>query len=263
MYVVTKIIFWKKIRFVISEDVVTSHAYHRGDFTEKMNKQIPSVFSHADAIIAPAQHVVYDLVKRYHIPKHLIHVLPNWTMLHGAPKAKSQTVDCVYIGRLAKEKRLPLLLSLITRIRKQLPDISLLIMGQGEEQQMIRRIIKTTNLRNNVTIVKPNPNVTHTLARAKLAVFTSESEGSPHFLVEAMAMGLPVVALYFRGVEEIIANNKSGFICYNQAQFIRAVTTLLTNPRLRKSMGDYGKTIVDKRYAVSNINKYIDLLFPS
>lgn len=256
-----RVLFWKKIRFVIGNDVITSHAFARGDFGADINQQLPFAYTRADAILVPSVTVAHDLISHYRIPDNRIIHTPNWTTITIHKRTTPKTVDCVYVGRFDGEKRLPLLLRVTARIHKLLPDASLLLVGSGRESDRITEEIARYGLKRNVTVSKPRTDIPTILERAKIAVYASESEGTPMFLLEAMAAGLPVVAMYFAGIDNIITHEKTGYICRTTTQFVSRVTALLKNPDLRQTMGRSGRDLIRHRYSADNLDTYIRRLF--
>lgn len=262
-YIAKRLLFWRNIRFVINEDVITSHAFQRINFTPRVNHMLPYVFSHADALLTSSKPAADDLARRYHVPKNLLVHTQSWTVVQKSSKKFPKQVDCVYVGRFSKEKRIPLLLAAVAQIRKNKPDISLLLVGEGEELDRIMEYTERLHLTRNVKISKSRTDVYSILSSAKLAVFASESECVPQFILEAMSAGLPVVSMHFPGAEDIIAQNRSGIICHNTSQLIIAVKKLLSRRELRSSMGRFAKQTVNRYYSPSNIDTYFGYIFPT
>lgn len=255
--------FWKRVRVVDSEDVITSHAYRRGDFSAKINGQITAALSQSDAVIVPSRPIAQDLVRSYRIPITNIHIIPNWTILAGKPtESQRKTVDLLYIGRFDKEKQLTELISSLSFIQKVIPDVSLLLMGEGSCKSTLQSEIKTLNLTRAVTFAAPKSSVRKDILRAKIAVYMSESEGVPLFLLEAMALGIPVVTNNFPGARSVVTHGKSGYVFGSSEQFIHYTTSLLQNKRARLTMGTYARRQATTAYSASNINAYIFTLFP-
>lgn len=256
-----KVLFWRKTRLIISQDVVTSDAFTRKDFTREENKIVSRVFSRADAVIVPAQIIADDLVHHYNMLKGAIHHIPNWTTLSGVAATKEKTIDCIYIGRIDKEKRHDRMLSIIAKIKKTVPNISLSIVGEGKELFRVKEAIRRKKLGKNIFVHSPTTEIQSYLQRAKIAVCTSQSEGAPMFILEAMALGLPVVTSSYPGADQLVIHNGSGFVCATQDQFVTSVRKLLLDGSLRQSMGKYGKNLIKKQYSPKNMNMYINYLF--
>lgn len=262
-YIAKRLLFWRNIQLIISEDVITSHAFQRNDFTRKVNFMLPYVFSHANAILTPSKQVVNDLIRKYHVPEHLLIHTQSWTVIPNHSKNIPKRIDCVYVGRFSKEKRIPILLSAIAKIRRIKPNISLLLVGEGEELDTIMNGIRRLHLTRNIIISKSRTDVYKVLYSARLAVFASESECVPQFLLEAMSASLPVVSMEFPGAEDIIYQNKSGIICHDVSEFVGAVEKLLSRRALRSSMGTFAKRIANQHYLPSNIDTYFRYILPT
>lgn len=258
--IASKFLFWRKINIVISEDVITSHAFRRGDFTESINRRIPYYFSKADRILAPSQAIIKDLLKNYDIPKRLITFAPNWSTVTPR-KNLEKPIDCVYAGRLDKEKNIPTMLSIISFVKSEIPFVSFWIVGEGKEKKRIQKMVAQLHLNQNVHLIEPHASIRFVMSKAKIAVLASKSEGVPMFLLEAMAHGVPVVSWRFPGVDDIIENTSSGYICGSQSEFALCIIRLLRNKGLRDRMGKMARERALSKYSQKNIDTYMELLF--
>ncbi len=257
----TRVLFWKKFRVIHSEDVITSHAYRRNDFTGKINSQIHDALSRGDQIIVPSRPIAEDLIRSYHIDRKRITLIPNWTTISSSQaKERHKTIDCVYVGRFDKEKRLPLLISAIRHISR-VSLISCVLIGDGKEKSKIQSMIHALHLHQRVHIHRPTMRIVTELQRARLALYASQSEGVPMFFLEAMAMGLPIVTMDFPGVKDIVKHGKTGYVCTSERQLAEKIQTLLQNNHLRKSMGAYGQRVARVRYTAANIDRYLAEMF--
>ncbi len=252
---------WRRhIRFVIGADVITSHASQRNDFSKDIQERIPTIFSRANSILVPSLPIAQDLIIQYGIPKNEINIIPNWAT--ARTKSAISSIDCIYAGRFDLEKRIPLMITLFARVKMMLPKANLTLVGGGKDLSKIKNIIAKNALENSVSILPATSEYSSTLIRAKIALITSGSEGIPMFMLEAMASGIPVVALHFPGIEHIIDNGKSGMICYTQKQFVQNVIHLLQNSDKRQEMGVHAKNTIKSRFSTSNIDRYIQEILP-
>lgn len=96
------------------------------------------------------------------------------------------------------------------------------------------------------------------LLSSNIFVFpTKSSEGQPWVIIEAMAAGLPVIAVDRGCIKEIVINNKNGFILANSSpkEIAAKIIFILKDEKLRVSMGDSSRRIYEERYSVE---KFID-----
>jgi glycosyltransferase involved in cell wall biosynthesis len=107
----------------------------------------------------------------------------------------------VFSGRLVPQKDLPTLLAAVERV----PEATLLVAGDGEERGLVDGRARALGAR-------PREQVLELLRAADLAVLSSRWENFPHALVEALAVGTPVVATAVGGVPEIVHDGENGLL---------------------------------------------------
>lgn len=249
--------FWKRVNFFIGQDVVTSDAYERGDFSKSVNADIPNIFSRANGIFVPARTIMDDLIGKYRVPKHSMRLVRNWTAAQTAQRNKPR-YDCIYVGRFDTEKRIGRILDAIISLKPHVERISLVLVGEGKQLPQIRHAIRNNNITGNVRIVPPTVKPSLWLNQARIAVIASESEGAPMFILEAMAARLPVVALGYPGAADIITDNATGFVCRSQNVFTDAIRLLLTDEAKRRRMGQRAYQTVRSEFSLANIEPYLN-----
>ena len=100
----------------------------------------------------------------------------------------------VATGRLNKQKNYPLMLRAFRRLVDKHPREKLRIYGQGQLEKELHDLIDQLQLRDNVKLMGQTENVVDVLSHAKAFLLSSDYEGMPNGLLEALAMGLPCVA---------------------------------------------------------------------
>ncbi|MGE4351542.1 MAG: glycosyltransferase, partial [Bdellovibrionales bacterium] len=117
---------------------------------------------------------------------------------------------CVSVGRLLKNKDYLTVIDAFTRLRQQLPQARLLILGEGEERAVLEASIREKNLEDAVSLPGPVPNVFPYLKAADLFVLASHSEAFGNVIVEALACGVPIVSTDSGGPREILCDGVYG-----------------------------------------------------
>lgn len=125
---------------------------------------------------------------------------------------KRKAIVCVC--RLEKQKNIPLLIDAFESFHLDHPEYILEIYGKGKEEIKIKNILKNKNLTNYVHLCGFVNDVFEKIKSASIFVLSSNYEGIPNSLLEAMALGIPVVCtdcpVY--GVREIIDNKINGYL---------------------------------------------------
>lgn len=116
------------------------------------------------------------------------------------------------IGRLTEQKGYPDLIAAIAHLRARWPNLRAYIIGEGELRQALQRQIAQLDLQDVVTMTGPLSNVIDAYAAMDVFVSSSLWEGLPTVILEAMAMGTPVVATDVDGTRDLIAHERTGLL---------------------------------------------------
>lgn len=202
----------------------TTSRYLNEGFLGKVNLfLIRNLFNKADLIISNSIGVKKDLNNLMNIrTKHLS--IPNPIDItkvkelensnQGITKQIDENVNYIIsVGRLIPLKRNKDLLLAFSHIHEQLDNTKLLLLGDGELKEDLIQYTKELNIVDNVIILGNVDNPFYYLKRSKLFVMTSELEGFPNVLIEAMACGIPVISSNCKsGPAEILKNSKYGLL---------------------------------------------------
>lgn len=149
------------------------------------------------------------------------------------PRQKSTVVPTlVYTGRLDREKNPLKLIGYAKEIRKLIPNFKLLVIGGGDKFNEMFELTQKMKLEENVIYIGEidRLHLPKIYRSAHLFITPSISEVMPISILEAMASGLPVLAVKKSGLEEIVVDNKSGFIVNDDPKIIaQKVKALLSN----------------------------------
>lgn len=152
--------------------------------------------------------------------------------LRAAWGVAEHTPVALYVGRIAAEKNLPLLLRAFERFRAKHPDARLVIVGEGPARPALQRA--------QPGLIFAGPRTGEDLAAhyasADLFLFPSLSETWGNVVVEAMASGLPVVAFDYAAPAQLIRHGENGFVarCGDEEAFLAVVDQLPTLAALRE-----------------------------
>lgn len=136
------------------------------------------------------------------------------TFLEAAILPSPRRAHLVCVGRLCEQKGQLLLLNVIQLVRQRGIDVHLTLVGDGPMRRQIEAAISKLGLDDFVTItgLVSSDRVRAALIEADALVMASFAEGLPVVIMEAMALGRPVVATSIAGVPELIRDGKEGFL---------------------------------------------------
>lgn len=155
----------------------------------------------------------------YH--KHLVHFVPNAVIseslyLKAKESSRSKISEPYFIavGRLVEQKGFDLLISAYAEALVLEPNLPILIiLGEGEDKQMLERQIRNQNLQEHVFLYGYTDNPYPLIKHAQCFVLSSRHEGMPTVMIESLALGVPVIAFDCpTGPREIIQTNQCGVL---------------------------------------------------
>ena len=171
------------------------------------------------------------------------------------------------VARLVGEKGLEYGIRSIHQLLKKNPNLKIQyrMVGEGELREDLKKMVAKLGLSNVARFLggKDQVEVSKEMQKAHIFLFPSLAEALPVALMEAQAVGLPVVTTDVGGISEIVADEKSGFLV--SAQNVIALASklehLIKHPEIWPEMGRYGREIVKKRYDIKKLNKRLVKIF--
>ena len=119
----------------------------------------------------------------------------------------------LYVGRLDDEKRPWIIVRVMQEVIRRHKNAKLLMLGRGENWHVLKRLIDKFNLEKHVELLGFVNNVAQYMVCAKMIVFCSEAEACPCAMLEAIAVGLPIVTVDCPGgIREIISSDRRGYL---------------------------------------------------
>ena len=143
------------------------------------------------------------------------------------------------VGRLIEAKDFVTLIEAAAILRRQGADLRLVIVGDGPENERLNAEIDDQGLRDVVDLAGTSSDVQAWLSRFDIYVLSSVREGQPLSMLEAMAVGLPIVATSVGGIPDTVDDGKEALLCKpgDAASIAAAVRVLVGDLQLRKDLG--------------------------
>jgi len=146
----------------------------------------------------------------------------------------------VHVGRIAHEKNIEFLIHVIHRVQQQIPELAVIIAGEGPALPAIKALVNKLQLANTVYFVgylDRSSTLLHCYRTADGFIFASRTETQGLVLLEAMALGVPVVSTAVMGTRDILRPQLGGLVAQEQvADFSERVVQLLSDELLRKKL---------------------------
>ncbi|TSC93422.1 MAG: group 1 glycosyl transferase [Candidatus Berkelbacteria bacterium Licking1014_7] len=168
----------------------------------------------------------------------------------------------LFVGRLAYEKNVSMLIESFRRINQQISHTYLIILGSGPQENTYQNLVKKLNLAKNVIMpgfVDPDETKKY-FGTCDLFCFPSITDTQGIVILEAMAGGAVPVAVNKLGPTDIINSGYNGFlVANNQQKFTEAIIKLLQNPKLLQKFRKNGLAKARHFTSVKQTDKLIDL----
>lgn len=217
------------------------------------NKLTAHFFNRCDMVTA-ASKALAGALKKYGVHKPIV-VVPNTiqtTNLRFKGNKKLLTKrygltdkTLVCMGRVSYEKSIDVLISSMEMVIKRDPTIKLLIIGDGPNRKELESLAKKLKLENNIIFTgsKTGQDLINTTALGDVFVTPSKTDNLPLSIIEAMAIGMPIIGVDALGVPELVRHNYNGLIAEpdNARQIAMHILKLFKDKKLRKKMAKNSK----------------------
>ena len=147
------------------------------------------------------------------------------------------------------------LLQALPHLIEAWPQLCCVFVGDGKLRGQLHRLAVELAVEESCRFVGVREDIADILAAADVVVLPSLSEGFPFVLLEALAMGCPVVASRVNGIPELIENQKTGLLVppRDSHALMVAIREVLNNPIVASKMGADGRAVVRERFTVDRM----------
>ena len=164
------------------------------------------------------------------------------------------TLLCLYVGRLDREKNVDLIIDAFESIADAVSSASLSLVGQGTHEAAVRRRAEAGPARDRIRFHGGMDREALPLyyRAADLFLFASETETQGLVLAEAHASGLPAVAVRASGVDEVVRDGETGILTKAESrEFADAAIGLLLDPERRSQMGLSARAVAERDFSAA------------
>ncbi len=224
---------------------------------------------HAKKVIAPSLYIGEILTEAYGVPKERITVnydaAEKTEILHiPATMVPHQIVTT---SRLVAWKGIDGIIRAIALLIKEFPDISLLIAGDGPEEESLKALVQEVHLDSHVQFLGrvSRAETWHIRKMSELYVLNSTYEGLPHVLFTSFAAHIPVIATDIPANHEVIENGISGLLIApgDDKALAEAIRHMFTTPSLRSTVIQGGEAQLQKKFSWDTHLKNLVSIFAS
>ena len=167
-----------------------------------------------------------------------------------------------FVGNLSKQKNIPLLLNAASGIVKDFPHLKIIIVGDGIMRTELESLALKLKIEDHISFVGQKSNAINLMPAFDLLCLPSDYEGMPNVLMEAAAVGIPVIASDVAGIPEVVQDGKTGllFPAGDFKSLENAIRSTLLDPNLRSIMGHNARIHMTELFSIDRmVNAYENL----
>lgn len=199
--------------------------------------------------VCVSQSVANFSIREGGLPAQRVVVIPNGVdaqrFAHASPAdllplgISPQAPTVLFVGRLDPQKNPALLVEAAARIIPRRGDVHFVLAGEGPLRESLQQSITEKGLTANVHLTGRRSDVPQLLKASSCLALTSDWEGMPNVVLEAMASGRPVVATDVEGVSEVVSSGVHGLLVPRGSvdSFVGALEQLLDDPDAAERLG--------------------------
>lgn len=207
-------IFSLKIKTIISH-----HNYFVGEHNSILSKLITRYCYNLSDTVVSVSFGITQLLQKYKVKAQLIKTIYNPVNIAEINIKGNVNVDVsipknylIFVGRLAQIKNLELLLDAFSIVKKTYPDLSLLIVGDGDMKKLLENHTNELQITDKVHFLGAIPMPYSLIRLSKAVVLSSYSEALPTIVLESLVLGKTVVSTPTNGAVELLENGKYGYL---------------------------------------------------
>lgn len=223
--------------------------------------------------VVPLSEELMDDMKRFKVPESKTSFIRNGVDLKeidaamaSFPEAENLDKDSRiigFIGQMIPRKGIPDLIEVFDQLYQQVPDLRLQLLGDGSQRQELEHQAAELTSVTAVEFLGFRSDRLELLSKFSLFVMTSSLEGIPRCMMEAMAVGVPVVAYDIPGVNQLVEHGQTGLLAPfgDKTALAAYCKQILDDPELAGTLSRNARDLVNKRYSAARMADEYEGLF--
>ncbi|MCA9212852.1 MAG: glycosyltransferase, partial [Planctomycetales bacterium] len=268
--------FWGRIAAKLAHVPVVASALHSTGWPDGVGRLNRLLTPWTDAFIAVATDHGRHLVEMERFPESKVTVIPNGVdtdrFRYDGNEARRIREEfnipltspvAGIVAALRPEKNHEMFLSVAKRVKEFLPDTHFIVVGDGLRREELEQLSRSMQLENRVHFLGTRSDTPAILSAMNVFCLTSHNEANPVSILEALSVGIPVVATDVGSVRLTVKPGITGFLAEpgNESEYSDHVISLLEDRRLACSLGEQGRDEVITHWSLQTmVNGYQDLI---
>ena len=210
------------VRVLNNVNISLSKEDNVSPIVENYLKNAQKQLADMDHVIAQCDAMQEMLLNMQLVKKEQVSVIYNPVseyLLHNTVRKNNENPNkqIVFVGRVDPQKNLPHLVRAFAKVLEKRPDTQLRIIGDGHSKESLMKVIEELKITNKISMEGITSHIEEVYATADVIALSSEYEGMPNCLIEAIGIGIPIVSYDCPlGPSEIIEDGVNGYlVTYN------------------------------------------------
>lgn len=219
----------------------------------------------ADAVTAISSYLL-DTARKYGYKKSAV-VIPNGVEMPKVISHKPEAKTIITVSRLVLKNGIDVLIKAVAEVKKSIPGIRCLILGDGPERRKLELMTNDYGLKTNVEFLgdTPNDKIYEYLSKSDVFARPSRSEGMGNAFLEGLSAGIPIIGTPVGGILDIIENKKTGLFCRSEdpKDLAEKILLLLRDKSLAEKIVENGQKMIKEKFLWDKIAVKYENLFNS
>jgi glycosyltransferase EpsD len=175
---------------------------------------------------------------------------------------KSDDFILFFAAELNENKHQDFLIEVIKVLKNRIPNMKLLLAGEGNAKEQYIQLAKESGVENHVEFLGYRNDIKDLLEISDVAVSSSRREGLPVNIMESMAMGLPLVVTDCRGNRDLVVDQENGFVIKHDDTegFANSIQNLFHHEELRMRFSKKSRELIQK-YSLDNVTSELKNIY--
>jgi glycosyltransferase involved in cell wall biosynthesis len=167
------------------------------------------------------------------------------------------------VARLEPGKNHRLLLDAAAIVVRDAPHARFLVVGKGSMGNLLPQYARQAGVADRVSFLGERSDVAEILAATDISVLSTDFEGMPNTLLEAMAAVKPIVCTNYPGADEILAHESNALLssCGEPESFARNIKRLIQDPELRQRLAGAGHQMVRQKFSNETMARNLETIY--
>jgi len=241
-----------------------------GDWKIKIMRKIQRfVLRRTNVITTPSEYLAQEIIKAYRLNPQQLVVNYNASETPEIIPFETNRVkhQIVTTARLVVWKGIDGIIKAVAILKETIPDIKLIVAGDGPELKNLQKLAEDLNVANQVTFLGniSRAETWQLRKNSEVYVLNSTYEGLPHTVLTSFASGIPTIATNISGTNEAIYHEKTGLLVEpgDSNGLAKAITRLFNDPELSKQLVENSTQLLREKFSWETHIKNLNAIFQS